>query len=172
VSALKFLAGLVAATLLHYGGTRVWGSFPLAVDLFLIVTLLEARHGSPLAGMLAGCAAGAVADGLAGGPWGLFGFADTVVGFGVARAAQQLVVQRTTSFAAIFAAGAAAQQAILAGLSLIFRPGQELAEPAWLGIKVATTVLLGLAWTRGAERLTARLLDRRGRREKKMELPR
>lgn len=166
----RFLAALAAATLLHFAGVALAPGFVLAADLFLLVTILEARHGRPASGMLAGLVAGLVADGLTGGPFGLFGFADTAVGYGVARAAQQLVVQRTTSLAAIFAAGAAAQQAILAALSLVFRPDGELPGFEWLLVKVATTALLGLAWTRAVELLLARFAARRAGREKQLKL--
>jgi rod shape-determining protein MreD len=166
----RFLAGLALAGLLHLAGTRVTPYFPLAIDLFLLTAILEARHGRPLGGMLAGLAAGLAADGLSGGPYGLFGFADTAVGFGVARAAQQLVVQRTTSLAAIFAAGAAAQQAILAALSLVFRPEGELPGFEWLLARVASTALLGLAWTRAVELLFARFASRRAGREKQLKI--
>ena len=91
---LKFVAALAAAALLHFAGARLLPNFSLAVDLVLLVVALEARHGNPVAGMFAGLAAGLLADGLSGGPFGLYGFADTAVGFGIARAAQQLVVQR------------------------------------------------------------------------------
>lgn len=167
---VKFLAGLAVAALLHLIGTRATPLFPLAVDLFLLTAILEARHGRPLGGMLAGLAAGLAADGLTGGPYGLYGFADTAVGYGVARAAQQLVVQRTTSLAAIFAAGAAAQQALLAALSLVFRPAGELPGFEWLLVKVATTALLGLAWTRAVEVLFARFAARRAGREKQLKI--
>jgi len=166
----RFLAGLAAAALVHVVGTHLTPWFPLAVDLFLLVTILEARHGRPVGGMLAGLAAGLAADGLSGGPYGLFGFADTAVGYGIARAAQQLVVQRTTSLAAIFAAGAAAQQAILAALSLVFRPDGELAGFEWLLAKVATTALAGLLWTRAVEVLFARFAIRRAGRAKEMKI--
>ena len=166
----KFLAGLAAAALLHLAGVGLAPWFPLAADLFLLVAILEARHGRPAGGMFAGLAAGLVADALSGGPFGFYGFADTAVGYGVARAAQQLVVQRTTSLTAIFAAGAAAQQAILAALSLVFRPDGELPGFEWLLVKVATTALLGLAWTRAVELLFARFAARRAGREKQLKI--
>ena len=81
---LKFVAALAAAALLHFAGARLVPNFSLAVDLFLLVVALEARHGSPLAGMFAGLAAGLLADGLSGGPYGMYGFANTAVGFGIA----------------------------------------------------------------------------------------
>lgn len=167
---VKFLAGLALAAFLHVVGTRLIPVFPLAVDLFLLAAILEARHGRPLGGIFAGLAAGLAADGLTGGPFGLYGFADTAVGYGIARAAQQLVVQRTTSLAAIFAAGAAAQQAILAALSLVFRPEGELPGFEWLLIKVGTTALLGLAWTRSVEVLFARFAVRRAGRAKQLKI--
>lgn len=152
----KFLAALAAAALLHFVGSRLWPGFPRAADLLLLVAMLEARHGKPVAGMFAGLASGLLADGLSGGPFGLFGFANTVVGYGTARAAQQLVVQRTSGLAALFAAGAAAQQAILALLAFVFRDRVELPDPVWLPVQVATAALLGLAWTAAAAALARR----------------
>ncbi len=168
---LKFVAALAAAALLHFAGARLLPNFSLAVDLFLLVVALEARHGNPVAGMFAGLAAGLLADGLSGGPFGLYGFADTAVGFGIARAAQQLVVQRTSSLAGVFAAGAAAQQAILAALALVFRDHAELPDPLWLLVKVATTAFLGVAWTASANAVASRLSFRRANRATKIQLP-
>ncbi|MEO8275119.1 MAG: rod shape-determining protein MreD [Thermoanaerobaculia bacterium] len=168
---LKFVLGLGLAALLHFAGERLFPHFSQAVDLFLLVAALEARHGSPVSGMFAGLAAGLLADGLSGGPYGLAGFADTAVGFGIARAAQQLVVQRTTGLAAVFAAGAAAQQAILAALALAFRDHAELPDPLWLLVKVGTTAALGLAWTSSANAIASRLRFRRANRATKIQLP-
>lgn len=168
---LKFVAGLTIAALLHFAGARLIPNFSQAVDLFLLVVALEARHGSPMAGMFAGLAAGLLADGLSGGPFGLYGFANTAVGFGIARAAQQLVVQRTTGLAGVFAAGAAAQQAILAALALVFRDHAELPDPLWLLVKVGTTALLGLAWTAAVNQLAHRLRFRRAHRATKIQFP-
>ena len=168
---LKFIAGLALAALLHFVGARLLPDFSQAVDLFLLVVALEARHGRPIAGMFAGLAAGLLADGLSGGPYGLYGFADTAVGFGIALAAQQLVVQRTTGLAGVFAAGAAAQQAILAALALVFRDHAELPDPLWLLVKVATTALLGLAWTASANAVASRLRFWRAHRATKIQLP-
>lgn len=167
----KFVAGLGLAAVLHFAGARLLPNFAQAVDLFLLVVALEARHGSPVSGMFAGLAAGLLADGLSGGPFGLYGFADTAVGFGIARAAQQLVVQRTTGLAGVFAAGAAAQQALLAALALIFLDHAELPDPLWLLVKVATTALLGLAWTASANAVASRLRFRRATRANKIHLP-
>ncbi len=168
---VRFIAGLGLATVLHFAGAQLFPNFSQAVDLFLLVVALEARHGSPVAGMFAGLAVGLLADGLSGGPYGLYGFADTAVGFGIALAAQQLVVQRTTGLAGVFAAGASAQQAILAALARLFRDQAELPDPLWLLVKVGTTALLGLAWTASANAVTRRLRFRRAHRATRIQLP-
>ena len=168
---LRFVAALAAAALLHFAGAHLVPNFSRAVDLFLLVVALEARHGNPLSGMFAGLAAGLLADGLSGGPYGLYGFADTAIGFGIALAAQQLVVQRSTSLAGVFAAAAAAQQALLATLALLFRDHAELPDPLWLLIKVAMTAFLGVAWTASANTLATRLKFRRANRATKIQLP-
>lgn len=167
----RFVAGLLLAAILHFVGVQLVDWFPRAFDLFLLAAVAEARRGQPVAGMLAGLAAGLLTDGLTGGPYGLFGFADTAVAWGVAVAARQLVVQRTTSLAALFAAAAAAQQALVAGLALIFRPGAELAAPEWLLARVGTTALAGLLWIRAAEWVLGRFAARRSSRQKKLGSP-
>ncbi len=167
----RFLGALVAAAILHFIGSRIWPGFPRAVDLFLLVAALEARHGQPVIGMFAGLASGLVADGLSGGPFGLHGFANTVVGYGTARAAQQLVVQRPSGLAALFAAGAAAQQAILALLAFVFRDRVELPDPFWLPIQVGSAALLGLAWTNAAAALGRRFRFWQKSRSSKLQLP-
>jgi len=160
----RFLAGLALAAFVHFLGTRALPTFPLAADLFLVVTLLVARSGRPVPAMFAGLACGWAADALAGGPFGLHGLADTMVGFGSALAAQQLVVQRRTSLLSVFAAGAAAQSAILAGLAIVFLPGGDLPALAWLPVKVTTTALAGLAWTSLAAAVDRRWSRRRRKR--------
>lgn len=160
----RFALGLAAAALLHFAGTRATASFPLAADLFLVVTVLVARAGRPVEAMFAGLVCGWTADALSGLPFGLHGLADTVVGFGTARVAQQLVVQRRTSLLSIFAAAAAAQSALLAVLIAVFVPDGGLPSLAWLPVKVASTALLGLAWAALAAAVAARWSSRRRKR--------
>lgn len=143
----RFLLALAASVLVHFAGTRLFPAFPLAVDTFLLLTVLVARNGRSETAMFAGLAAGWAADALTGGPFGIHGLADTVVGFATAQASRQLVVQRRSSLASIFAAAAAVHSALLALLDMAFDPQRELPSLAWLPVKVATTALLGLAWT-------------------------
>jgi rod shape-determining protein MreD len=160
----RFALALAAAALVHFAGSRALSFFPLAADLFLVVTVLVARAGRPVEAMFAGLACGWAADALSGLPFGLHGLADTMVGYGTARAAQQLVVQRRTSLLSIFAAAAAAQSALLAVLIAVFVPGGGLPSLAWLPVKVASTALLGLAWTAVAAALVRRFAARRRKR--------
>lgn len=161
---LKFALVLALAAAAQFAGTRLVPAFPLAVDLFLVLTILVARSGRPVDGMLAGLAAGWTADALTVGPFGIHGLADTVVGFATARVAQQLVVQRKSSQALIFAAAAAVHSGLLALLGLAFDPARELPSLAWLPVKAAATALLGLAWTGLAGTARARWSRRRRRR--------
>jgi len=164
VRVLRFALALAAATALHFAGTRLFSAFPLAADLFLVLTVLVARSGRPVDAMFAGLAAGWTADALTVGPFGIHGLVDTVVGFATARVAQQLVVQRKSSQALVFAAAAAVHSGLLALLGLAFDPARELPSLVWLPVKAATTALLGLAWSGLAETGRARWTRRRRRR--------
>src|SRR5690606_24872536 len=101
VALARLLAAIAAAALVAVAGARLSPLFPLVVDPFLLVAVVVARAGRPLPAMLAGTAAGWAADALSGGPFGLHGLADGLVAYGTARAAQQLVVQRKSSLAAV-----------------------------------------------------------------------
>jgi rod shape-determining protein MreD len=163
VPVARFVLALAAAALAAVAGARLSPFFPLAVDPFLLLAAVVARSGRPLPALLGGTAAGWAADALSGGPFGLFGLADGLVAYGTARAAQQLVVQRKSSLAAIFGAAAAAQGAIVALLGLAFAPGRELPSPLWLAVRVGSTALLGLAWTFLAAAVGRRYATRRRR---------
>lgn len=139
----RFAAGLVAVLLLHVAGVRLFDGFFRTVDLFVVVVLFNALGGNLLGGLLGGLAAGLVTDTLTGGLYGMYGFADTIVGYGAAFAAQRLVIQRTTAVWLLFSAGAAVQQTVVIGLSRVL-----LADPALPGflpvvLKVVVTGLLG-----------------------------
>jgi len=161
---LRFALALAGATALQFAGTRFVPGFPYAADLFLVLTVLVASAGRPVDGMFAGLAAGWTADALTVGPFGIHGLADSVVGYATARVAQQLVVQRKSSQALVFAAAAATQSGLLALLGLAFDPARELPSLVWLPVKAAATALLGLAWTGLAATARARWARRRRRR--------
>lgn len=155
--ALRFAAGLAAVTGLHFAGMQFFPWFGKAVDLFLVILVFHAIGGATLAGILGGCAAGLVTDAVTGGVFGLFGLADTVVGYGTATAAQRLVIQRASSSLLVFCFAAAAQQALILGVSLLFLPNPEAPDIRWVGVKVATSGVLGLALYLGSRQLQSRV---------------
>jgi rod shape-determining protein MreD len=158
---VKFAAGLALAALLHVAATRIYPGWPVVVDLFLVVTVIVARRGQPLAALLAGVAAGWTADALAGGPLGINGLADSAVGYTAALVAQHLVVHRRSSLAGVFAAAAAAQGAILALLGTLFLAGHELPGVGIVALRAATAALAGLLWTQLAGAVGRRFRRRR-----------
>lgn len=140
---LRFAAALAAAVLLHVAGVSLFPQFSLAVDLFLVIVVFNAMDGNSVAGMFGGMVAGLVADGVTGGYFGLFGLANTVIGYGTALTAQRLVIQRPASSFLVFAVAAAAQQLILLGTTLLFLTDTEIPQYSWILVKVATTGVLG-----------------------------
>ena len=165
---LRFVLALAAAALIHLAAVRMIPAFPQIVDLFLLVVVLHARDGEAVVGMFAGMAAGLVADGLSGAPYGLHGVANTLVGYIVAVVAQRLVIQRTSGLVLVFALAGALQQAILAALAFAMLPGAELPAPTWLAVKALSTGLLGLAWTAARRTLGLWRGARRERRAARM----
>lgn len=160
---VRFVVGLLLAAALHAVGTRVVPGFPRGFDLFLVTTVVVARHGRPEGGLFAGLAAGYAADALSGGPFGLNGFADAAVGYGAAVAARNLVVARPGSIAALFALSAAAQGALLWLVAALVVAGPSRPDLFWLALKIASSALVGLAWIRLVEAVERRLPGRRAR---------
>ncbi len=140
---LRFAAALALAVLLHVAGVSLFPQFSLAVDFFLVIVVFNAMDGKVVAGMLGGMVAGLITDGLTGGYFGLFGIADTLVGYGIAITAQRLVIQRAANSLLVFAVAAAAQQLILLGISLLFVTDGAMPQYSWILVKVGTTGILG-----------------------------
>jgi hypothetical protein len=168
---VSFAAGLLLAAALQAAGARLVPGLPDYLDLFLVATVLAARHGHPEGGLFAGCAAGWAADALAGGPFGLFGFADAAVGWGAATAARTLVVTRPGSLAALFALAAAAQGLLLVLLALLGLAGPAFPPAFPLAVRVATTVAAGLTWLRLQAWASSVTRRRRRRPSGAIELP-
>jgi len=155
--ALRFVGALLVAAILQFAGMQFFPWFTLAVDFFLVIAVFNAMDGSILAGLLGGCLAGLVTDALTGGPFGLFGFANTVVGYGTATAALRLVIQRASSSLLVFCLAAAAQQAVVLALALLLLPIPGAPDVRWIAVKVATTGILGLGLYLGRNRLLRRM---------------
>jgi len=157
VRGLRLAIALAVATLLHVVGVSLFPQFSLAVDLFLVIAVFNAMDGDSVAGMLGGMVAGLVTDGVTGGYFGLFGIANTVVGYGTAITAQRLVIQRPASSLLVFAVAAAAQQLILLGISLLFLADADLPQYSWILVKVGTTGVLGFVLYLASRRLRSRV---------------
>jgi len=129
VRALKLVAALVLAVLLHLVGTRLMPSLPLRLDVFLVIVALQALEGVTLSAVLFGLLVGLLQDTLTSGPFGLFGFADTAVAYGMARLAQRLVIQRASGVFAVVCFASLSQQVILAALAFLLLPNPSLPAP-------------------------------------------
>ena len=145
MNALKFFAAVAAAVLFHFLGVRMIPHFSQVIDVFLVVAVLYGLKGNSLGALFAGMFIGLVHDSLSGGPFGLFGFADTIIAYGAARLAQRLVIQRATGVLALVSFATVAQQAIVVGLALLLLPTPEVPNPVWVAIRAGACGLLGLS---------------------------
>jgi rod shape-determining protein MreD len=158
VSGLKLLAGLALAVLVHLGLMQLWPKLALAVDLFLVVIVLYGLGGNSLASLFAGLLVGLVHDVLTNNPFGLFGFAGTIVGYSTARLAQRLVIQRATGVLAVVSFAAALQEAIVVALMVMLLPEPQLPAPLELAVRAGVSGVLGMVlymagtrWRSGAD---------------------
>jgi rod shape-determining protein MreD len=144
VESLKLLAGIVLAALVHFVGVRLWPDFARAVDVFLVVVALHGLRGNSLSGLLIGFLVGLLQDTLTSGPFGLFGFADTIVGYVTARLAQRLVIQRPTGVLGLVSFASVLQQAITLGLTFLLLPVPAPLNPVWAAVRAGLCGLLGM----------------------------
>jgi rod shape-determining protein MreD len=145
VQFLKLLAAVGLAVLVHFVGMRLFPEFGLVIDVFLIVTALYGLSGNSLSGLLVGLLVGLLRDSLSSGPFGLFGFADTIVGYVTARLAQRLVIQRPTGVLAVVSFAAVLQQAIVVGLTFLLLPVPETPSPLWAAVRAGACGLAAMA---------------------------
>jgi rod shape-determining protein MreD len=145
LESLKLLAAVALAALVHFVGVRLWPDFARAVDVFLVVVALHGLRGNSLSGLLVGLLVGLLQDTLTSGPFGLFGFADTIVGYVTARLAQRLVIQRPTGVLALVSFSSALQQAVAVGLAFLLLPAPESPSPVWAVVRAAACGVLGMA---------------------------
>lgn len=138
----RFVAALVLAVIAHAVGVRLHPGFAQTFDLFVTLAVLKALDGDSATGLLGGLAAGMAHDALTGGLFGLFGLADTIVGYGMARLSQRLVIERALGVFPVAAVAAVVQQALVVGLALLMLPDPRLPDPRWLAVRALTTGLL------------------------------
>jgi rod shape-determining protein MreD len=167
VQALKLVAAIALAVLVHFVGMSFFPSLGRLVDVFLVVVALYGLRGGSLSALLVGLLVGLLRDSLSGGPFGLFGFADTIVGYVTARLAQRLVIQRPTGILAVVSFASLLQQAIIIGLAFVLLPALEAPSPLDAALRAGICGLLAMAAhvlaSHGRSTLEAR---RRGRMSK------
>jgi rod shape-determining protein MreD len=144
VQSLKLLAAVALAALVHFVGVWLWPDFARAVDVFLVVVALHGLRGNSLSGLLVGFLVGLLQDTLTSGPFGLFGFADTIIGYVTARLAQRLVIQRPTGVLGLVSFASALQQAITVGLTFLLLPVPAPLNPVWALVRAGSCGLLGM----------------------------
>jgi rod shape-determining protein MreD len=167
VESLKLLAGIVLGALLHFVGVRLWPDFPRVVDVFVVIVALHGLRGNSLTGLLVGFGVGLLQDTLTSGPFGLFGFADTIVGYVTARLAQRLVIQRPSGVFALVSFASALQQAIILGLAFLLLPAAPPFSPLWAMVRAAACGVLGMVlYIAGGRWRSSSEVRRRGRMSK------
>jgi len=155
VRALKLILGLAAALLVHVVGVRLLPDLPRYLDLFLVLAALNGLGGNSAVGLGGGAVAGLVHDTLSSRLYGLHGFADTIIGYAVARAAQRLDIARPGAVLVTVGLATLLQQAVLVALAHLFtepEPPELLALLIRAGANgaVAAIVWAATARVRGA----------------------
>ena len=139
---LRFMIGLVCATLLQVLGLQLFSRFSLAVDPFLILVVYHSLDNTPAWSSIGGSAAGLAQDALTGGLYGLHGFANTLVAYASSRLQQRLVIQQSSQVGLLFVLAAALQLAVLATLQFLLVSDSELPG---LGTMMARMMSSGIA---------------------------
>ena len=164
---LRIAIALLAVVVLHALGTKLCPAFPIAFDLFAILVITVALDGSPVESMLVGMIAGLTADALSGGPFGLNGFTNTLLGFTTASVVLRLGKIKAGWLMLIYALAAALQQGVLVALGVLLATQVVLPTLPEVVLKVGTTAVLGWSFIhlrRRAYRLLGRLEEQRSSR--------
>lgn len=132
---VKFALALLFALGVHGVGTWILPELPRVLDLFLVVTVLNALGGSSLGGLAGGTVAGLTHDALSGRLYGLHGFADTIVGYAVARAAQRLDLEGPGAVLVTVGLATLLEEAVLVLLALLFT-APEPPDPVWVMVEL------------------------------------
>jgi len=164
------LASLAVVTLVHLLLARLLPGFPRILDLFFVLTVLNGLNGKSLNGLLGGMACGLVQDAFSGAPYGLHGFADTLVGYATAKVAQRLVTRRFTGLLLVLFCMAALQQAILLLLGIGLVPNLNVPAPLWLAMRAVLSSVAGFALHSATHRLQVRLAEARRNRRARLRL--
>lgn len=154
MAAVRFLVALALALAGHVVGAWLVPELPRVLDLFLVVTVLNALGGSSASGLLGGTAAGLTHDALSGRLFGLHGFADTLVGYAVARAAQRLDLAGPGAVLVTVALATLLEEAVLVLLAVLLTDPQP-PDPLWVVVEALANGAVGTIAYLVATRFTA-----------------
>lgn len=168
--AVRFLLGLFAVFLLHLVAERFAPPVAGAIDLFVVLIVFNALDGDLPAGMLGGLVAGLAADTLSGALYGLHGFSGTLTGFLAAMVARQLVVQQPAIIGLLFAVAAVFHEVVLAGLLRLLVPQPPAPDFASVGLRGATSALIGAVALASWSVLRARFVNWRQTRRRRVKM--
>jgi rod shape-determining protein MreD len=141
---LRFLIGLALTVLVHLALVRWIPAAARSVDLFLVFLVYNAIGVPSMTGIGVGLTTGLAADAMSGNPFGLFGLAGTLLGYGIARLTQHIVIERAGSAFRLFLTASVVHQALVVGLALLVL--QQPKVPDWVAVLVraATSGALGV----------------------------
>ncbi len=164
--AVKVLAALAGALAIHLLGAWALPELPRYLDLFLVVTVVNAVDGRSASGFATGMVAGLTHDALSGRLYGLHGFADTIIGYAVARAAQRLDIRGPGAVLVTVGLATLVQQVLLLALASLFSEPKPPELIPVLVRAVADGAVAALAWSVFARLATVRDTVRRRRTSK------
>ncbi len=167
---LRFVIGLICAVLIQTLGLQLFSHFALAFDPFLILVVYHSLDGSTAWSSIGGSTAGLAQDALSGGPYGLHGFANTLVAFVASRLQQRLVIQQPSQVGLLFVLSAALQMAILASLQFLIVSGAELPGLGSMAARLVSSGIVGAMLFLLAGRVRAWDKDWRARRRTRLKL--
>lgn len=166
----RLAVGLVLATLIRAAAAAAAPGLADIVDPFIAATIWIAVASRPLPAQTCGLLLGLAFDLFSGRPFGLGGFAGTLVGYLVARFAQHLLVRQPRTLILVFALAVALQRATIALLEVLLIPDAVI--PSWqrVALTVAATTALGIGWVRCEAWLAWRLAGWRRDRASRLRL--
>ena len=166
----RLAVALVVATVIRALMVALVPAWSDVLDPFIAATVWIAVGSRPLPGLSCGLVLGLAFDLFSGRPFGLGGFAATLVGYLVSRFAQHLLVRQPRTLVLVFALAIATQRAAMAMLELLLIP--DAAIPTWqrVTVTVLATTALGVVWVRAESWLFGRVAGWRRERASKLRL--
>jgi rod shape-determining protein MreD len=166
----RFLGGLFAVFVIHLLGVTFVPYFSSAIDVFLVLIVLEASRGDEVRGMAAGVVTGFAEDALSGALYGLHGFAGTVVGFAVARTSRRMASQDAGVLGLVALGAQPLHELVVALLESLLVPEGGRPDLPWVAVRTLTTAFLAFAVLVVGERFGRRLDDWHKTRRRRLKI--